>query len=45
MLVEPGQGAADTGTLGDDWDSQKDLALAGAVITIGLVAGFRRNAR
>lgn len=47
MLVDPSLGAAYTGTQGDEWDSQKDmaLALAGAVIVIGLVAGFRRNAR
>lgn len=47
MLVDPGLGAAYTGTQGDEWDSQKDmaLALAGAVITFVVVAGFRRNAR
>ncbi|HSH17047.1 MAG TPA: DUF2238 domain-containing protein [Verrucomicrobiae bacterium] len=47
MLVDPSLGAAYTGTQGDEWDSQKDmaLALAGAMITVGMVAGFRRNAR
>lgn len=47
MLVDPSLGAAYTGTQGDEWDSQKDmaLALAGALITIGLTACFHRNAR
>ena len=47
MLVDPRLGAAYTGTQGDEWDSQKDmaLALAGAVITIGLTACIHRNAR
>lgn len=38
MLVDPDLGAAYTGTQGDEWDSQKDMALAlvGAVIAIGV---------
>jgi len=41
-IVDPKAGAAYLGTQGDEFDSQKDMALAvsGALITLGLVAVF-----
>jgi putative membrane protein len=45
MVVSPELGAAYLGTQGDEWDAQKDtaLAFAGAVLTMSLV--WRRNRR
>jgi putative membrane protein len=45
MLVSPELGAAYNGTQGDEWDAQKDSALAavGAVIAMVLLAVRRRG--
>ena len=44
-IVDPKAGAAYLGTQGDEFDSQKDMALAvcGAVIALGIAAIFHRN--
>ena len=47
-VVDPELGIAFLGTQGDDWDSQKDMALAtfGAVVAMGAVTVYRaRRAR
>jgi putative membrane protein len=46
MIVSPELGAAYNGTQGDEWDAQKDsaLALAGAMIAMVLLAARRRAA-
>jgi putative membrane protein len=47
QIVDPEAGAAYLGTQGDEFDSQKDMALAagGAVIALGLTAVFSVKAR
>ena len=47
QIVDPEAGAAYLGTQGDEFDSQKDMALAagGAVIALGLTAAFSGKAK
>jgi putative membrane protein len=47
QIVEPGAGLAFLGTQGDDWDTQKDMALAGsgALLAMCIAALFFRSYR
>jgi putative membrane protein len=47
QIAKPGAGLAFLGTQGDEWDTQKDMALAGlgALIAMLLAAGFLRSYR
>ena len=45
MIVDPEAGQADLGTQGDEWDAQKDMALAalGAFLALALTLGVKRR--
>jgi len=47
QVVQPGAGLAFLGTQGDDWDTQKDMGLAGlgALLAMCIAAGFFRSYR